>query len=354
MKYTTAIASLLLLSPTVLAQSLQINEIYISHAGTDDMEYVELRGTPNTSLDNHMVLVVEGDSTKAGFLDRAYDLTGTSVPVDGYFCLGDTAVTEKDFDIGKSNTLENGTNTFYLVVTKDPTIIKAMLGKDVDSDKDLITDIATAAGVRIIDIIAVVDKGYVAVPATDKIYDNAVPLGPDGSYGPGGVFRDESTATNAWCSTLWLDFDDVANANAIRTPGATNTTCSPASVTVVGTSCLAGPGTIGGPDLSSNEPVLGADMDIKVSNATATSAGLVFLGIPDATAVFLGCRLYLNPAVLIPLGPLAFSSTGTGTYTLQVPVDSTLLGVAFRCQSAVGDASTLHLTNGIDCVVGYK
>jgi hypothetical protein len=208
--------------------------------------------------------------------------------------------------------------------------------------------------VRIIDIIAVVDKGYVAVPATDKIYDSAVPLGPDGSYTPGGIFRDESTATNTWCSTLWLDFDDVANANAIRTPGATNTTCSAASVTLVGDSCLTGAGTTGGPDLNANEPVLGADLELAVSNASATSAGLVYLGVPDPASVFLGCRLYLNPAVLVPLGSLAFNSSGKGTLTLPVPVQATLLGAAFRCQSAVGDGSALHLTNGIDCVVGYN
>lgn len=354
MNYTTAIASLLLLSPALLAQSIQINEIYSSHVGTDDMEYLELRGGPTTSLDNHMVLVIEGDGSRAGWLDRAYDLTGLAIPTDGYFCLGNTGVTEKDYDLGTSNSLENGTNTFYLITAKDPAAISALVGTDVDSDKDGITDIATAAGVSIIDIIAVVDKGYVAVPPTDKIYDSAAPLGPDGSYLPAGVFRDETTATSTWCSTLWLDYDDVANANAIRTPGATNTTCSAASVTLVGDSCLTGAGTTGGPDLNSNEPVLGADLELAVSNASATSAGLVYLGVPDPASVFLGCRLYLNPAVLVPLGSLAFNSSGKGTLTLPVPVQATLLGAAFRCQSAVGDGSALHLTNGIDCVVGYN
>ena len=351
MKYTTALAAILLLSPTALAQSLQINEIYISHDGTDDQEMLEIRGTPFASLDNYMVLVVEGDSTKAGWLDRAWDLTGQTVPVDGYYCLGDTAVTERDFDLGASNRLENGTNTFYLIQAKDPSSITALVGSDVDSDKNLITDIATNNGVTIVDIIGVVDPGY---PATDKIYDRATAIGPNGRYGPPGVFRDETTATNAWCMQIFLDFDDVVNANAIRTPGAPNTTCTSASVTLVGDSCLTGAGTTGGPDLNSNEPVLGADMEITVSNASATSGGLVYLGIPDPATVFLGCRLYLNPAVLVPLGSLAFSSTGTGTLSLPVPVQSSLLGATFRCQSAVGDGSALHLTNGIDCVIGYK
>ena len=195
MKYPTLIVTLALLSSAGFAQTpLQINEIYASHASTDDQEMIELRGTPTTNLDGHMVLVVEGDGNPAGVLDRAWDLTGYSIPARGYFVLGDTGVTQKDYDIGKSNRIENGTNTIYLISTTDTSKITALVGKDVDSDKDLVTDIVGLA--KIVDIIGMVDKGY---PATDKVYDSAAAIGPDGSYGPAGVFRDESTATNVWC-----------------------------------------------------------------------------------------------------------------------------------------------------------
>ncbi|MEE2886804.1 MAG: hypothetical protein VX951_05175 [Planctomycetota bacterium] len=349
MKYPTLIVTLALLSSAGFAQiPLQINEIYASHASTDDQEMIELRGAPTTSLDGHMVLVVEGDGNPAGVLDRAWDLTGYSIPARGYFVLGDTGVTQKDYDLGASNRIENGTNTIYLISTSDTSKITALVGKDVDSDKDLVTDIVGLA--TIVDIIGMADKGF---PATDKVYDSAAAIGPDGSYGPAGIFRDESTATNAWCTTLFLDFDHIANANAIRTPGATNTTCTAASLTTSGSSCLTGAGTTGGPDLNANLPVMGKSFDIAVSNAGSGAVGLLYLGVPDKTATFLGCRLYLNPAVLLLAGTFTFSS-GTGKIAVPVPVSTTFVGLSFSAQAAVGTAASLHLTNAISGVVGYN
>ncbi|MEY3497478.1 MAG: hypothetical protein RLZZ325_485, partial [Pseudomonadota bacterium] len=41
------------------AQQIYLNELYISHSGTDNFEFIELKTTPGRSLDNIVVLVVE-------------------------------------------------------------------------------------------------------------------------------------------------------------------------------------------------------------------------------------------------------------------------------------------------------
>ena len=89
-----------------------LNEIYASHAGTDDQEMIELIGTPGMSLDGYAVAIVEGQDPSDGILDGLWDLSGYAMPGDGYFVLGNTAVTTLDLDIGADNIIENGTETF--------------------------------------------------------------------------------------------------------------------------------------------------------------------------------------------------------------------------------------------------
>ena len=214
------IAALALASQSAQAQTLNLNEIYASHSGTDDREMMELIGTPAVKLDGYMVLIVEGDSSNPGTLDRAWDLTGNTMPPDGYFVLGDDAVTNVDMKIGASNRIENGTDTFYLVKTSDPSKIIAMVGTDLDPDGDLKTTIPGLA--TIVDIIAMADGG---ITSGDKIYDGAQQLGPDGTFLPAGVFRD-GDFPDKWCDGIWHDLDYVADANAMRTPGTKNSKCA--------------------------------------------------------------------------------------------------------------------------------
>ena len=196
----------------------RLNEIYASHAGTDDMEFIELVGPPGASLDAHAVLIVEGDSSNPGTLDRVWDLSGLSIPASGYFVLGDTAVSPNDYDLGASNTIENGTETFYLVQSCDIAGLTALIGTDIDPDGDLITLIPTLA--TIVDIIAMVDGGF---GSGDLVYDGAATVGPDGTFLPAGIFRG-GDYPSGWCDSF-LDFDDVANLDLPRTPGAANGVC---------------------------------------------------------------------------------------------------------------------------------
>ena len=204
-----------------MAQDVHLNELYVSHAGTDDMEFVELIGTPNMSLDYYMVLVIEGENTSSqGNIIHAYDLTGYAIPADGYFVLGDTAVPAKDYDMGASNKLQNGTETFYLVDAGDQVGVDAILAYSgtTDPEGDLITVIPTMA--TIVDIIGMVNSDY---PAEDVIYDGAAVVGPDmpNGYFPAGILR-SGDYPNDWCPDVYPDYDDFVNAIAPSTAGAMN------------------------------------------------------------------------------------------------------------------------------------
>ncbi len=330
------------------AQTLRINEIYASHASTDDMEFIELKGTPLLKLAGYMVLVVEGDSTGAGTLDRAWDLKGFSVPADGYFVLGDTAVSTKDFDIGTSNRIENGTDTFYLIQASDSARaqITALLGKKIvdpnNAAKTTIPGLAT-----ITDIIGMVDGG---ITGTDKTFDGAKNLGPDGNYVPAGVYR---TSDLLWCETGWLDFDDVANTNAPSTAGAKNTAhCGKATIASKGKSCLTGVGTTGGPTLKSTIPSIGKSFDTKVAAATPGAVGFLFGGVEGGPTPFLRCSIHVNIASLVNLGAFSFVAT-TDELKIPVPYSVSLIGSKFAVQAAIATTTTLHLTNAALGQIGY-
>ncbi len=219
---TCFLATLVVTLP-VLGQDLSLNEIYISHDGTDDHEFIELTGTPGTSLDNVLVLVVEGDNTVKGNLDRVWDLTGNVMPADGYFVLGDNAVTTLDYSIGSSNRIENGTNTFYLLLATDPAAVDALLGDNV-SNGDGTTSLPGMG--TLLDIVGVQDDDF----STDETYDGALTLGPDGSNVPAGIYRSHVNVTdgpNYWGESDFLDFDDVAGTNMPQTPGEANPWASP-------------------------------------------------------------------------------------------------------------------------------
>lgn len=214
------------LASTANAQTPWLNEIYLSHTGDDDQEFIELVGPPGFSLQGWMVLVVEGEGAAAGTLDRAWDLTGLVVPSSSFFVLGDTAVVPKELDIGSSNVLENGTETFYLVQAADPSAILALLGTDV-STGPFTTRIPSLSSVE--DALGVIDADW---PALDTVFDFPTIVGPDGSSFPAGVYRGGDFPA-PWCSTSFLDFDDVANADQPRTPGASNGACIPAGAPVL-------------------------------------------------------------------------------------------------------------------------
>lgn len=209
------------LAATAAAQNVHLNEIYASHVGTDNLEYIELIGPSATPLTNLMVLIIEGDGAGSGVLDRAWDLTGLTIPADGFFVLGDTAVPTLDFDIGASDRIENGTETIYLINAASPAAVSALVGTSVKIAAGT-TSIPTLG--TVLDVVAIIDSGY---PATDEIFDGASPIGPDGTFFPPGIYRDADYPRVWSTSLLEFDVDAVADPYAPRTAGSLNPPNSP-------------------------------------------------------------------------------------------------------------------------------
>ena len=205
---------------------LNFNEIYYNHTGFDDQEYMELIGPAGMILDGFLVLIVDGDFGTHGTLDVAVDLTGLVMPADGLLVIGDALVPGVDVILGLGDTIEDGTQTFYVVRTMFPGAVLGLLGTPVNSITPGTTVIPCIVD-SIIETVAVFDGDV-----SDMVYDgaDANTHGPDPITGlaPAGIFRG-GDYPSPWCGSR-LDFDDIANASEPRTPGVSNLLCTSAFV----------------------------------------------------------------------------------------------------------------------------
>ncbi|QTD47748.1 endonuclease/exonuclease/phosphatase family protein [Sulfidibacter corallicola] len=92
-----------------------INEVDADTAGSDTLEFVELFGTPNTSLDGFVLVLFNGSNDQSYF---ALDLDGQSLDANGFFVAGNTAVTNVDVTF-PDNTLQNGADAVALFMGDD-------------------------------------------------------------------------------------------------------------------------------------------------------------------------------------------------------------------------------------------
>lgn len=149
-----------------------INEILVSHIGIDDTEFIEIFGTPGTSLDGLSFIVVEGDLSTVGSIDARIDFDSTNVIGDnGFFLvgnpigLGNNYGVTPNLDIG-NNFLENGSSTYALVETS------SLSGNSVTGSEVVIDTVALTTG-----------------DVEDTFFFNAPVLGPDGPFFPPGARR---------------------------------------------------------------------------------------------------------------------------------------------------------------------
>ena len=113
------------------AQAPTLNEIVMNDVSTDDVEFIEICGEPGTDLTAFTVVVIEGEGSSQGIIDRAFTMGGIIGP-SGFYTLSD-AHTCADGPLG--NSIENGGNTFLLV--RDFT---GAVGQDIDANDDCIAD----------------------------------------------------------------------------------------------------------------------------------------------------------------------------------------------------------------------
>jgi hypothetical protein len=83
-----------------------INEVDSDTDGTDVAEFIELKWTPNTSLNGYVVVLFNGADDLSY---AAYDLDGKRTDANGFFILANTSLAVSgDFDLGASNKIQNG------------------------------------------------------------------------------------------------------------------------------------------------------------------------------------------------------------------------------------------------------
>ncbi len=165
-------------------RDISINELRISAPGSDDaLNYVELFGAANTSLDGLTLVVLSGEF-EPGQVDFAFDLTGLTIDDDGLLLIANGDLTTNipqalieandliaDFDFFGSP------STFLLVEN-----FTGAQGDDLDTNND--GELDGNFFDAVLDSISLVDDD-----ATPDFSFSETIVGPDGSFPPAHVFR---------------------------------------------------------------------------------------------------------------------------------------------------------------------
>ena len=107
----TAVMFLHLTGSASPPDTVVINEVLHDPAGTDKGCFVELVGTPGLSLDDYLLVGVNGDG---GGQYNAIDLSGHRIPSDGYFVVAqDDSVPKADMVDSRAN-FQNGPDNIEL------------------------------------------------------------------------------------------------------------------------------------------------------------------------------------------------------------------------------------------------
>lgn len=202
------------------SQAVVLNEIFINPPGTDNgLEFFELRGNANESLDGLTLLVLEGDGTASGVIDAAYSLSGT-LGANGLFVrrdasanikwrnaqnawaienapLANTTVQVADFNPD----IENGSNTYILVSGFTGTV-----ATDLDTNNDGVLDSTPWASVT--DAVGLIENDG----ADNRAYATGLgfyDFGPQTAFNADVLFRAYNAGTN---SPMWFGSDVVADA----------------------------------------------------------------------------------------------------------------------------------------------
>ncbi len=199
--------------------NLVINEVYVSHTGTDDTEFIEIFGTPGTSLDGLSFIGIEGDSGSAiGTIDARFDFDSThNIGDNGFFLLGNPIGLANNYAVApnaeiSNDFLENSSSTFALVETSS------------------ISGTSVTGSEVVLDTVALTDGG-----AEDTFFFDAPVVGPDGSFFPAGARRvtdgvDTDTVSDFVISDFFLGVDKTPTAGTFDNGGGSGGTTSPAFI----------------------------------------------------------------------------------------------------------------------------
>ncbi|MBM3287967.1 MAG: hypothetical protein FJY88_11550, partial [Candidatus Eisenbacteria bacterium] len=121
--------TLLLCAVTAAAtaqQSIVINEILYDDASTDDVNWVELKGTPGMSLSGYRVVGVDGATGCPTY--QPISLTGYTMPADGYFVIAQSNLVPNYDLVSTAANYQNGPDNVQLQYGSDPnwTVVDAL------------------------------------------------------------------------------------------------------------------------------------------------------------------------------------------------------------------------------------
>ena len=190
---------------------IAINEIRIDQPSSDNDEYFELAGTPNTSLDGLTYLVIGDGSDGSGVIESITPLDGYMLNAEGLFVAAESTFTLGTPDLRTDLNFENSDNVTHLLVSG----FSGALGEDLDTDDDGMLD--STPWTAVADSVALVET----VGSGDQIYSQ-VTVGPDGTYVPGQVRR---------CADTGWQIGSFDPANGTDSPGAVND-CEPDPVKI--------------------------------------------------------------------------------------------------------------------------
>lgn len=273
-----------------------LNEVLVSHTGSDTTEFVELYGVPGTPLTGLSLVFIEGDGAAAGTLDRRVDFgTGARLGGNGFYLVGNPvglgAVYGVTPDLAPWSTdqLENGSQTVALVET-------ATLGAAG-------TTVTGSETVR--DAVGLTDAG-----PSDHWYWSAPVVGPDDGFLPAGAHRvTDGVDTDAVAD--WAFADDQLGSGNTPTPS------TPYSA----------------PPLADCGPAVTTDEGV-------AAAGMLSASDPDGRVVSFSASSAPDPGMLAVSGVVASPGVGQpATASLDVP-GSTPPGSYLVTVTAMNDDAT--------------
>ncbi|GJM26518.1 MAG: hypothetical protein DHS20C16_29330 [Phycisphaerae bacterium] len=233
-----------------VAGDILINEIWADDPGGDDVEFIELFGTPSASLNGRSLIVIDGDTAgdTSSFQYRRVtvqiDFTGAhSLDGSGFFLIGTGAgIGAVDLDLdsagGNNNTfvddLQNGSQTYALVPTADIAFCTTVGLPDASCNAEgpqLTAASAAALTANAYDAVATLD----ATVGDHRYLVGAAPLVQDNGFAidhghriPNGTDTD---GASDWETQFSFELGDAADPS---TPGTTNSSQS----LIAGACCL--------------------------------------------------------------------------------------------------------------------
>ena len=196
-------------APFAVDTTIAFSEVRVDQPGADNDEYVELSGTPGSSLIG-LTLVVLGDSSslpgESGIIESITDLSGLSVPASGLVLVAEDTFTLATADATLDLSFENSDNITLLLVSN----FTGENGQNLDVDNDGVLDVTPWDA--IIDVVALIEEDN--PPVATELHYGPPTAGPDGTFAPGHVYL---------CGDTWMvGAFDPADALAADTPGALN------------------------------------------------------------------------------------------------------------------------------------